>query len=83
MNFYQSTGKMALGSRLRRLSDMLTEEASKTYDLYKVALEPRWFPVFYTLKENGQLSVSEIAQAIQQSHASVSQVVKEMKKKGL
>jgi DNA-binding MarR family transcriptional regulator/predicted GNAT family N-acyltransferase len=83
MDFYKETGKMALGSRLRKLSDTVTEDALKIYALYNVSLEPRWFPVFYTLAEKQPLAVMEIAQIIQQTHASVSQIVKEMKKQGL
>lgn len=83
MDFYQKTGKMALGSRLRRLSEMITEDAAKLYSLYQVELEPRWFPVFYLLAETPRLPVTEIARCIGHSHASVSQIVKEMKKKQL
>jgi N-acetylglutamate synthase-like GNAT family acetyltransferase/DNA-binding PadR family transcriptional regulator len=83
MDFYQMTGKMALGSRLRRLSEMITEDAAKLYALYQVELEPRWFPVFYLLAETPHLTVTEIAQSIGHSHASVSQIVKEMKKNQL
>ena len=83
MDFYQMAGKMAVGSRLRKLSDTLTENAAKVYDVYQVDLEPRWFPVFYTLAKTEGLGVMEIAQSIGQSHASVSQIIKKMKKKGL
>jgi DNA-binding MarR family transcriptional regulator/predicted GNAT family N-acyltransferase len=83
MDFYQVAGKMALGSRLRKLSDMVTEDALKIYGLYNVKLEPRWFPVFYMLAERETLAVTEIAQVIGQTHASVSQIVKEMKKQDL
>ncbi|WP_339813833.1 GNAT family N-acetyltransferase [uncultured Imperialibacter sp.] len=83
MDFYQMAGKMAVGSRLRKLSDILTENAAKVYDVYQVDLEPRWFPVFYTLAKTEGLGVMEIAQSIGQSHASVSQIIKKMKKKGL
>jgi DNA-binding MarR family transcriptional regulator/predicted GNAT family N-acyltransferase len=83
MDFYQVAGKMALGSRLRKLSEMVTEDALKVYSLYNVSLEPRWFPVFYMLAENDWLVVTDLAQRIGQTHASVSQIVKEMKKKGL
>ncbi len=81
--FYDEAGKMALGSRLRRLSEQLTEEAARVYRLYNVGLEPRWFPVFFALTERSGLSIKEVARRIQQTHASVSQVVKEMKKREL
>jgi GNAT superfamily N-acetyltransferase/DNA-binding MarR family transcriptional regulator len=82
MDFYQQAGKIALGSRLRRLGERFTEAATQIFALYQVPLDPKWFPVFYVLSQ-GQASVSEIAQSIGQSHAAVSQVVKEMTKQGL
>jgi DNA-binding MarR family transcriptional regulator/N-acetylglutamate synthase-like GNAT family acetyltransferase len=54
MDFYDRTGKMALGSRLRRLSEQVTEQAAGIYDLYQVDLQPKWFPVFYSLVDEGE-----------------------------
>jgi len=82
-NFYTQTGKMALGSRLRRLSDTITEAATNVYQLYEVDLQPKWFPVFYALTQQGKSSVTEIAHYIGQSHVSVSNIAKEMRKAGL
>jgi len=83
MDFYCQAGKLALGSRLRRLSEKLTEDAAKIYRLYEVPLDPKWFPVFYVLSHQTEASITEIAQIIGHSHPSVSQIVKEMKKAGL
>ncbi|HEY2582610.1 MAG TPA: bifunctional helix-turn-helix transcriptional regulator/GNAT family N-acetyltransferase [Mucilaginibacter sp.] len=81
MDFYSKVGKMALGSRLRRLSDLLTEQAAEVYSLYEVDIEPKWFPVFYVLSEGEEKSITGIAQEIGHSHPSVSIIVKEMVKK--
>ncbi len=83
MDFYFQTGKMALGSRLRRLSEKFTEDAAKIYALYDIALDPKWFPVFYVLSQKEEASITEIAQIIGHSHPSVSQIVKEMSREGL
>ena len=83
MDFYQQTGPMAIGSRLRRLSEKVTENAARIYRFYGVELEPKWFPVFYVLCPDKCLSITEIARRIDHSHPSVSQIVKEMNKKGL
>ncbi|NQZ82802.1 MAG: GNAT family N-acetyltransferase [Colwellia sp.] len=83
MDFYALTGKMALGSRLRRLADTITSEATKVYESYGVGIDPKWFPVFFMLTQKEQASISEIASDIGHSHASVSQIVKEMTKKGI
>lgn len=83
LEFYQQTGKMALGSRLRQLSETLSEQAAKVYKLYQVDIDPKWFPVFYMLKSGACLSISALAEAIGHSHASVSKIVKEMTAAGL
>jgi DNA-binding MarR family transcriptional regulator len=82
MNFFQQTGPLALGSRLRQVSERLTQEAAKIYGLYGVATEPRWFPVFYALTQQDSQSVAQLAESIGQSQASVSQVIKEMNLRG-
>jgi DNA-binding MarR family transcriptional regulator/N-acetylglutamate synthase-like GNAT family acetyltransferase len=83
MDFYSQIGKVALGSRLRRLSETFMEDAAKIYALYETNLDPKWFPVFYVLSHQKSASITEIAQKIGHSHPSVSQIVKEMSKKEL
>lgn len=82
MDFYSKTGKMALGSRLRRLSEQMTEQAAALYDLYQVDLQPKWFPVFYSLSTNGEMTITDIAREIGHTHPSVSQIVREMAARG-
>jgi DNA-binding MarR family transcriptional regulator/N-acetylglutamate synthase-like GNAT family acetyltransferase len=82
MDFYSMTGKMALGSRLRRLSELMTEQAAGIYDLYQVDLQPKWFPVFYSLSPTEEKSITDIAREIGHTHPSVSQIVREMVAKG-
>jgi DNA-binding MarR family transcriptional regulator/N-acetylglutamate synthase-like GNAT family acetyltransferase len=78
MEFYSLAGRMALGSRLRRLADVLTADAEKLYQLYEVEIDPRWFPVFYMLTHKKSAAITELAEDIGQSHPAVSQVVREM-----
>jgi DNA-binding MarR family transcriptional regulator/GNAT superfamily N-acetyltransferase len=82
MDFYLRTGKMALGSRLRRLSERMTEQAAGIYDLYQVDLQPKWFPVFYSLSATEEKSIMDIAREIGHTHPSVSQIVREMASRG-
>ncbi len=82
MDFYTKTGKMALGSRLRRLADRMTEDAAGIYDLYQVPLQPKWFPVFYSLSGTEEKTITDVAREIGHTHPSVSQIVREMSAKG-
>ena len=72
--FYNKVGKMALGSRLRMLSENITEDAKKIYALYDVELKPKWFPVFYVLSQEQEKSITTIAEEIGHSHPSVSKM---------
>src|SRR5450432_308479 len=83
MNFFDTVGKMALGSRLRLLTERITEDAAQMYKLYGIDMQPKWFPVFYVLS-NGQIkTITAIAKEIGHSHPSVSKIISEMTKKGL
>lgn len=83
MKFFEKTGKMAIGSRLRLLSNRMTDDAASIFQLYGNDLQPRWFPVYYVLSESGPMSVTDIAAEIGHSQPSVSQILREMSKKGL
>ncbi|MBZ4187319.1 bifunctional helix-turn-helix transcriptional regulator/GNAT family N-acetyltransferase [Niabella beijingensis] len=81
--FYRLTGKMALGSRLRVLAAVFTEDAEKIYEQNRIPLKAKWFPVFYMLSNKEEKTITEIAQEIGHSQPSVSRIVREMTAKGL
>ncbi|MGJ7032941.1 bifunctional helix-turn-helix transcriptional regulator/GNAT family N-acetyltransferase [Niabella hirudinis] len=81
--FYTRTGKTALGSRLRMLSALFTEEAGKIYEQNQLPLKAQWFPVFYMLSQNEKKTITEIAREIGHSQPSVSRTIREMTAKGL
>ncbi len=82
-SFFNTVGKMALGSRLRILNERLLADAERIYALYDVHLKPKWFPVFYVLSQNQKKSITTIANEIGHSHPSVSNIVREMSKAGI
>ena len=83
MDFFNRIGVMAIGSRLRMLSERMTKSSATLYDLYGVGLQPKWFPVFYALAAGEEKTITGIASEIGHSHPSVSKIVREMRKKGL
>ena len=82
MEFFEKTGKKALGSRLRHLTSKVTDEAAKIYSLYGLDFVPKWYPVFFIVAEEGEKSITEIATEIGHSQPSVTKIVKEMCNKG-
>ncbi|WP_316818050.1 helix-turn-helix domain-containing GNAT family N-acetyltransferase [Pedobacter nyackensis] len=83
MNFFEKTGKMALGSRLRLMTAKITDDAAKIYELYDVDFSPKWFPVFFILAESDEKTITEIANEIGHSQPSVSKITQEMITAGL
>lgn len=83
MDFFEKTGRVAIGSRLRMLTDTVTKDAARIYDLYGVEIRPKWFPVFSALSGGGCKTVTAIAREIGHSHPSVSNILREMSERGL
>jgi len=83
MEFFDKVGKAALGSRLRLMTAVVTDDAAKIYELYGVDFMPKWFPVFYTLAEEREITITEIANEIGHSQPSVSKIIQEMTVAGL
>lgn len=82
MDFYKHAGKLALGTRLRRLGEQFNTYAVSLYEAYDIKLMPVWFPVYYVLMHNDALSVTRIAEITGSPHPVISQIVKQMSKKG-
>lgn len=83
MEFYKAAGIKSIGSRLRMLTNKITDDAAQIYKLYNLEMQPKWFPVFYALSEGVEKTVTGIAQEIGHSHPSVSKIISEMTKEGL
>ena len=69
MEFFNQVGKKAIGSRLRMLTEKITEDAAQIYKDYNVDLKPKWFPVFYVLSQNNEMGITHIAGEIGQGTA--------------
>lgn len=83
MDFFNKTGKMAIGSRLRMLTDRIMDDAALIYKLYGVDLKVKWFPVFFILSDGEPKTITAIAKEIGHSHPSVSNIIREMVSEGL
>ena len=70
MDFFNQTGKLAIGSRLRMLTDKITVDAAAIYKMFGVDLKPKWFPVFFVLSRGEAKTITSIAKEIGHSHPS-------------
>lgn len=83
MSFYPKLGYLIFGSRLRRLSEYFLAEVNKVYDQAGIAFDASWFPLFYLLSDKERLTLMDISQELEVSHSAVSQLITNLKKKGL
>ncbi|MGX5817432.1 MarR family winged helix-turn-helix transcriptional regulator [Chitinophaga lutea] len=83
MGFYPSLGYLIFGSRLRRLSEYFLGEVNKVYAAQGISFDASWFPLFYLLSQRERLTLMDIAGELEVSHSAVSQLVANLKNKGL
>ncbi len=72
--FLQSQAELALGSRFKALSEHCYRIANAAYHATGVELDAHWFPVLRYVQVKGPGTVTQIAQAIGQTHSAVSQL---------
>lgn len=80
--FLHSQGELALGSRLKAVSESLYAAANAAYRDSGVDIDAHWFPVLRYLQVKGPATVTEIAAAIGQTHPAVSQLAAKLRKAG-
>ncbi|RYU96417.1 bifunctional helix-turn-helix transcriptional regulator/GNAT family N-acetyltransferase [Emticicia agri] len=82
MDLISDLGALALGSRLKRLSDRMMKSVSEIYRNSGIDFESKWFPLFYLLSKEGEKGIMEIAEILHISHPGVIQLAREMEKAG-
>ncbi|MBB4080584.1 DNA-binding MarR family transcriptional regulator [Lewinella aquimaris] len=69
-------------ARLKRLSDAFLYQTKEFYTEQDAEIEPNWHMVFLLLEKHGQLTVTEMASQLGQSHPALVKLTKKMKRKG-
>ena len=82
-NVIRKAGRLALGTRIKLLAEKMLQDGSEIYKYLNIDFEPRFFAVFYLLKDYPSLSVTEIANHIGISQPAVTQILNSMIKKNL
>lgn len=75
MDFYRHVGELIFGTRLKRLSEKFLFDVGKVYKSLDINFEPSWFPIFYLLNKNREMSAAEMAEELAITHQAVSQLV--------
>ncbi len=83
MAFYEQTGVLVFGSRLRRLSESFLADVNRIYKFHGIPFDASWFPIFYLLSGEESLSIRDLSEALETSHSAASQLVSKLQEKGL
>lgn len=83
MDYIKDLGFLALGSRLKRLSDNFMKDVALVYKSQGIDFDPKWFPLFHLLLNHSPLSIMECAKRLSVSHPAVNQFANQMLKKKL
>jgi len=75
--------ELALGSRLKRLSDHMMKEAAKIYEALEVNFDPYHMPIFKLISEQDNLSIGEISELLNVTQPAVTQYISSLHKKKL
>lgn len=83
MNTIKQLGYIAIGTRLRMLTDKFILDADKIYKDTGLDFEPRWFTVFYLINLKKSITVTEIADQLGYTQPAVTQIANSLVKKKL
>ncbi len=83
MTFYQQSGVLFFGSRLRRISEAFIADVNLVYKKHQIRFDAAWFPVFYMLSQKEMLSIRDISEELEVSHSAASQLISKLQEKGL
>ena len=83
MDKLKSFGELALGSRLKRLSETLMKDVKMIYKSLYIDFEPTHMPVFKTIYEQQKISIGKIANLLSISQPAITQFTNKLEKKKL
>ena len=75
--------ELAIGSRLKRLSDHFMKEAAKIYVSLSIDFDPYHMPIFKLIAEQDELTIGEISTLLRVTQPAVTQYINRLEKKRL
>jgi len=82
VDFLDELGELALGSRLKRLSDRLMADAGQVYKNCGHDIQPKWFALLALLDRRKEVSIVEASELLGVTQPAISQFVKELIREG-
>jgi DNA-binding MarR family transcriptional regulator len=83
MDFFDELHELALGSRLKRLSELFIHEATEIYQHFGLDIQPKWFTLLALIHHKRQVSVVEAADYLGLSQPAITQFCQQLAKREL
>lgn len=83
MDSFKQFGEIALGSRLKRLSDYMMKETQLIYDKYAIDFDPYLFPTFRIISLKNGVTNTEITESLQVTQPATTQAINKLISKKL
>jgi len=77
-DYFDQLGEVALGSRLKRLSDRIMGDVQNVYKYMGQDIQPRWFTLVSLLYEKKSVSIVEASELLGLTQPCISQFSKEL-----
>ena len=72
-DFLDELRELALGSRLKRMSELMMADAASVYGHFGIDVQPKWFTLLALLAKKGATGVVEAAESLGLSQPAISQ----------
>lgn len=82
-DFLNELAELALGSRLKRMSERMLADAAQVYHHFGMRIQPKWFTLLALLDKKQQVSVVEAAEYLGLSQPALSQFCRQLNAEGL
>jgi DNA-binding MarR family transcriptional regulator len=82
-DFLDDLGELALGSRLKRLSEKMLRDTANVYQGFALNVQAKWFPLLALLHRKQRLNVVEASEYLGLSQPAISQFCRQLADKGL
>ena len=83
MDFLDELEELALGTRLKRLSERMLTDAGKVYKAFNIEVQPKWFSLLALIDKRQKINVVEASQLLGLSQPAISQFCRQLEKEGL
>jgi len=75
-------GALAIGARMRRLTDIFSRDVAIIYKEHNLDFEAKYFVLFYLISERDGIGIMEIADELSLTHPAIIHLAKDLEKKG-